>query len=107
MQCEKKEYVGICLEFDLEVSAKTSEEAKERIQEYMKAWHENIVENKLPETLLNRPAPKKYWDILQKITKDLEAQRKAQEEETVIKEKMLSPVYQSSSPYNSMGLCYA
>lgn len=104
---EKDKYVGICLEFDLEVAGSTHEEAKERIVEYMQVWHKNIVENKLPETLLNRPAPKKYWNMLEKVTKDLEAQREAIEEGKTVKEKILSPIYQSSSAYNSLGICYA
>lgn len=60
---DKDKYIGVCLEFDLEVRADTPEEAKEQIEDYAKLWHKNAVAHKLPEELLNRPAPKKYWKL--------------------------------------------
>ncbi|OGE00046.1 hypothetical protein A3J17_05165 [Candidatus Curtissbacteria bacterium RIFCSPLOWO2_02_FULL_40_11] len=64
---EDKKYTGVCLEFDLSVQAETPEEARRLIEDYTKVWHRNAVKNKLPEEVLNRPAPKKYWEIYKKL----------------------------------------
>jgi len=60
---DKNKYIGVCLEFDLEAHADTLEEAKVQIEDYAKLWHKNAVAHKLPEEMLNRPAPKKYWRL--------------------------------------------
>jgi len=64
---EKDKFVGVCLEFDLEATGKTAKEAQDRIEEYAKGWHENVVKNKLPEELLNKEAPKEYWEMFERI----------------------------------------
>lgn len=60
-------YTGVCLEFDLVVQAPTWQEAKEHIEDLADAWLKNVLENRLPESLLNKPAPKKYWDLAKKV----------------------------------------
>lgn len=75
---EENKFVGVCLEFDLEVSANTPQEARERIEDYSKAWLENVIKNKLPEELLNKPADKKYWNIYKEAVRDAERRLKAQ-----------------------------
>ncbi len=67
---EGKKYTGVCLEFDLIIKAETLDRAKERIMDYTKAWLENIQKNRLPEELLNRAAPDKYWGISDLIDKN-------------------------------------
>ena len=66
-------FIGVCLEFDLEVEAKTFLEVQEKIEDYAKLWLENVRVNKLSEELLNKAAPEKYW----KIVNELEEQRKS------------------------------
>lgn len=76
---ERKKYKGVCLEFDLTVEADSFQEAKRLIEDYAKVWHKNAVVHKLPEEVLNRPAPKKYWQIYRELVeqdlKKLEAER--------------------------------
>lgn len=70
---EKSLYTGVCLEFDLVVKAPTQEEAKEHIQELATSWLRNVIKNRLPEKLLNKRAPAKYWKIAEEIDKKIEA----------------------------------
>lgn len=69
---EKDKFVGVCLEFDLEIEADTPKEAQERIQDLAQAWLLNIREHKLSEELLNKPAPKKYWKIFEDVKEKME-----------------------------------
>lgn len=77
---KKDKYIGVCLEFDLEIEAKTLEKAKEQIVDYTHLWLRNAIKHKLPEEVLNRPAPKKYWkiykDLVEQDLKKLEAEKK-------------------------------
>ena len=69
---EANNYVGVCLEFNLIVRSNTLEKALDEIRDYTEGWLENVVKNKLPEKLLNKPAPKKYWDKFEKaVMKDM------------------------------------
>lgn len=72
---EKKLYTGVCLEFDLMVQAPTPEEAREHIEDLASAWLKNVIKNRLPEKLLNKSAPKKYWAIAKEIEKKVETKR--------------------------------
>lgn len=100
---EDNSFVGVCLEFDLEVIAKTRIEAKERIEDYSKAWLENVVKNKLSEELLNKPASKKYWNIYKKVVVDAEQRLKAQHNPSsiTISNPFLLSSYQPYSPHLS------
>ncbi|OGG29420.1 hypothetical protein A3A63_02390 [Candidatus Gottesmanbacteria bacterium RIFCSPLOWO2_01_FULL_46_9] len=76
---EADQYVGICMEFDLEVCGKNEKEVFERLDDITDAWHENIVKNKLPEELLNKPAPIKYWKLFKLKVEEEIRKLKAQE----------------------------
>ncbi len=91
---EKKKFVGICLEFDLEAEGKTPEEAMERIRDLAQAWLENIMKNKLPLELLNRPTLDKYWDYYEeaKIITPREVSKIQERSETI-------PVFSGSQLY--------
>lgn len=96
---EKNKYLGVCLEFDLVIQADTIQEAKEEIEDYVKLWHKNTVKNKLPEELLNKPAPKKYWEIYEKLVKqDL---KKIEAEKQVSRSVDIEPrqIFSCQSPY--------
>ena len=72
---EGEEYTAACLEFDLLAKADTKLQAIEEINDAAEAWLMNVIENKLPEELLNRPAPKRYWNIRKKILKDTQERK--------------------------------
>lgn len=97
---EKNKYLGVCLEFDLIVRADTLKEAKEEIEDYAKLWHVNAVKHKLPEELLNKPAPKKYWNIYAKLVeqdlKRLEAEKQTSKNVGIEPQQVVS--YQSPYP---------
>ncbi len=73
---ERDKFIGICMEFDLEVEGKTAKEAKEKLDDLTHAWLENVVENKLSEELLNKSAPKPYWDILKEAKERVKKREK-------------------------------
>lgn len=77
---DKTKFKGVCLEFDLEIIADTPIEAKKSITDYSFLWLKNVVKNKLPEELLNKPAPKKYWKryglVLQEEKLKVDVERK-------------------------------
>jgi hypothetical protein len=91
-------YTGVCLEFDLVVQGDTLNETKEILQDYSQLWHKNAVKNKLPETVLNRPAPPKYWEIYKLILNEEEKKIKLKNEVTNAINK---PFVVSSLPYTS------
>ena len=64
---DKGKYIAVCLEFGLIIAAKTLEKARECIKDVTESYLSNVLENKLSEKLLNRPAPKKYWKIYEGI----------------------------------------
>ncbi len=64
---DKGKYIAVCLEFGLIIGAKTLEKARECINDVTESYLSNILENKLSEKLLNKPAPKKYWKIYEEI----------------------------------------
>lgn len=72
---EKKSYTGVCLELDLVIHAPTAEKAKEHIEDLASGWLKNVIKNHLPEELLNKSAPKKYWRIAKHIEKQIETRK--------------------------------
>lgn len=98
---EGNKFVGVCLEFNLEVEANTPQETKERIEDYSKAWLENVVKNKLSEELLNKPAPKKYWNIYREAVNDAEQRLKVQRNPSsiTVSNPFLFSSYQPYSPH--------
>lgn len=76
---DKKGFTGVCLEFDLIVNCDTLDEAKEQITELSRAWLENVIKNKLPEELLNKPAPVKYRKMFDEITDQIQKGARLQE----------------------------
>ena len=59
---EGTQYVGVCLTFNIVVEDKDREKVGKSIKDAAKL-HMRIVQKKgLPDELLNRHAPKEYWD---------------------------------------------
>jgi len=59
-----KDFTGVCLELDLVVDGQSLSEVDEKLRDLSHGWVEHIIEKKLPEELLNKPAPIKYWKCL-------------------------------------------
>jgi predicted RNase H-like HicB family nuclease len=64
---KEKKYVGVCLTFDLLEEGETLEEVRYSIIEASKLHLETVIKNNLSEDLLNRKAPKEYWDKLDEM----------------------------------------
>lgn len=69
-------YIGVCLEFNLLVEAKTLEEAMKKIKETAWFYLENVIKHKLPDSLLNEPAPKEYWKKFMEIVEKIRVEQK-------------------------------
>lgn len=93
-------FIGVCLEFDLEVFAKTGKEAEEQLDDYTKAWLENVKKNKLPEELLNKPAPLIYWKLYKRVLEEAINKFKAQQNPSLPVKVDTQNVFSRSLPYN-------
>lgn len=71
-------YTAVCLEFDLVEQAEDFGEVKDKIDDAVRSHVETVVRNKLPEGLLNRPAPEKYWKKYKEIVQKLEKRKVVQ-----------------------------
>ena len=65
----KGKYKAVCLDFDIIKEAKTRQEVEAQIKESIEGYIINIFKNNLDTKLLNRNAPKKYWDMYYKYEK--------------------------------------
>lgn len=55
-------YIGVNLHFDLIQEGKTIQEAIENIERVTWGYLKTVIKKKWSDDLLNRPAPKEYWD---------------------------------------------
>jgi hypothetical protein len=59
-----KRYVGVCLELDLIDNGTDPEELEERMKKSVESYVRHVCANdRFDSSFLDRPAPKKYWDI--------------------------------------------
>ena len=56
-------FIGVCLTFNIVQEDNDPERLLRSLQESAKLHLETVLEKNLPDELLNRPAPKKYWKI--------------------------------------------
>lgn len=56
-------YVGVCLELDIVDDSKDFPELRERMVRNVAAYVSHVVGSGLDQSLLNRPAPKEYWEM--------------------------------------------
>jgi len=73
-----KGFRAMCLDFDLIEEAKTFQEVETQIRESVEGYVENVCKNNLPDALLNRPAEKKYWDMLVEYQKYIIAKKNSE-----------------------------
>jgi len=66
---EKGKYIAVCLDLDIVEEAGTKENVLAKIAEAVVGYIENAIKNDLDDKVLNRPAPKKYWDLYEKYLK--------------------------------------
>lgn len=100
---EGKEFVGVCLEFDLVVKEKTHEKAKKQIGDYVDAWLDNAIKNNLPNEVLNRPAPKKYWVAYERFLENQKEKVAAREKAIAINPNVhLKKVFSVHTPYPAL-----
>ena len=59
-------YIGVNLDFDLIQEGKTAPETIEKIKEASLGYLETVIKKNLSDDLLNRPAPKEYWERYRK-----------------------------------------
>ena len=86
----KNKYIGVCLDFDIIEEADSKAEAVSQIQEATKGYIINILKNNLDNSLLNRPAPEKYWQIYKKYSRFITAKNEK-------RVKKITPEIKSSS----------
>lgn len=66
-----KNYTGVCLDFDIVEEGKDLQLLKRSLLEAAEGYLEAISKKDLDKNLLNRPAPRQYWKILQELEKYL------------------------------------
>ena len=59
---EKAKYISVCLELDIVKEGKSLEELNQSMMEAVTGYIVTIRKQNLLDELLNRPAPKKYWE---------------------------------------------
>ncbi len=70
---EKKKFIGVCLELDIVKEGTELERLRSHLREAVEGYVEVVCKERLPDELLNRPAPKKYWDRYASFVSSLEA----------------------------------
>lgn len=55
-------YIGVNLDFDLIQEGKNAPETMEKIKEVSLGFLETVIKKNLSDDLLNRAAPKEYWE---------------------------------------------
>jgi len=69
----KNKYIGVCLDFDLVEEADSKEKAVNQIREATRGYIVNICKNDLDDSLLNRPASEKYWEMYKEYSRFITA----------------------------------
>ena len=67
---EKDTFVGVCLTFDLIREGNDPDALLEELRESARDHINMVIEQDMLESLLNRHAPKEYWEIYDKKAKE-------------------------------------
>lgn len=62
-------YTGVCLDLDIVEEDKDSIALRKSLEEAARGYFEAVIKKNLPDTLLNKPSPKKYWQIIKDLEK--------------------------------------
>ncbi len=60
------DYCAVCLNLDLIEWGKDPQELVESMREAIQSYVGGVIDKNLPDELLNRPAPEKYWQMARK-----------------------------------------
>ena len=73
-------FLGVCLDFDIVISGENRRAVMDRVQESAMGHLSIVVEKGLSDSLLNRKAPMRYWDIYEMMNEHTKLRaRKAKE----------------------------
>ncbi|MCX6812455.1 MAG: hypothetical protein NTW79_02440 [Candidatus Berkelbacteria bacterium] len=64
-----KNYTGVCLDLDIVEEGSDPVVLKQSLEEAAQGYLEIVCKENLSEKLLNKPAPKKYWSVIQDLEK--------------------------------------
>ena len=88
----KDKYVGVCLELDLIDEDSDKEVLAERMKQRVQSYISYIHKKDFDDSLLNRPAPKKYWNKFYQFLELMrEEEKKRMRSATTIRSTMTSP----------------
>ena len=65
---QKKQFVGVCLDFNIIEEGENPQKLIESLEEAATGYIEVAIKENLSDELLNRHAPKKYWEKYKEIT---------------------------------------
>ena len=69
---KKNKFIGICLTLDIIEEGSDSQKLMDSIVESAMGHVRVVQSQNLDDALLNRPAPKEYWDIYSKVLKEMQ-----------------------------------
>ncbi|MEI7709701.1 MAG: hypothetical protein WCI76_03225 [bacterium] len=72
---EGETFVGVCLTFDIIEEGSNPEKLMESIQEAARGHLKVVRANNMSDDLLNRYAPKEYWEIYYKVIGDIQSKK--------------------------------
>lgn len=72
---EGKTFVGVCLTFDIVEEGSNGEKLMESIQEAARGHLKVVRAKNMSDDLLNRYAPKKYWNIYYKAIEEIKSKK--------------------------------
>jgi len=72
---EGKTFVGVCLTFDIVEEGNNPEKLMESIQEAAQGHLKVVREANMSDDLLNRHAPKEYWDVYYKAIEEIKSNK--------------------------------
>lgn len=87
---ERKKYIGVCLDLDIVEEGKDIEKIKESLTEAVRGYIETVTKEKMDDNLLNRPAPKIYWEKYEAFLKFIAKKRATQQACASFKEASVS-----------------
>lgn len=72
---QKETFVGVCLTFDIIEEGNNAKKLMESIQEAARGHLQTVREKNLSDDLLNRYAPKEYWDIYYRVIGNIKSKQ--------------------------------
>lgn len=64
---QKRQFIGVCLDFNIIEEGENPQKLIESLEETASGHIEVVIGENLSDELLNRRAPKKYWDKYKEI----------------------------------------